>query len=266
MDHSSLKNSRLKQPKPLAADRSLFTLDQVSFWYSPSTPLFRNFNWQLRDGESWAILGPSGSGKTTLLYLLAGLRFPQEGAAMYQGQKIASPLPEVGLMLQDYGLLPWFSARKNIEIGMKIQGVPDKEARKTAQNWLNRLEIQHIGDQYPGQLSGGQRQRVALARLLSLNTRILLMDEPFSAVDELTRERLQKLLWQIQRDLHAASIIVTHNVEEAALLGDKIMIVTGYAPIEAITVLENPFAGELPLRSDPVFIQFCSQIRGILQL
>lgn len=250
---------------PATSDITL-ELDNVSFWYNTQEPLLRHFSWRLREGESWSILGPSGCGKTTLLYLLAGLRQPISGSVRFHGKEVDGPQQAVGLMLQDYGLLPWYTARQNIEIGLKIRRTPRDERQQIAEKWLKRLEIDQVADQYPGKLSGGQRQRVGLARLLALKTRILLLDEPLSAVDEMTRERLQKRLWNLQRDLKTTMVMVTHNVEEAALLSDNIMVITGYAPIEGYTVLKSPFNGTIPARNDPAFIDFCSQIREVLQL
>lgn len=244
----------------------LLSLEDVTFGYREEQPILRGVHWALRPGESWSILGPSGSGKTTLLYLLAGLRQAQQGRVTYEGRPVRRGERAIGLMLQAYGLLPWFSVRHNIEIGMKIHRHSRKERRDRAQHWLERLDIAGVADHYPGQLSGGQRQRVALARLLALETSVLLLDEPLSAVDELTRERLQKLLWELKRDLSATTVLVTHNVEEAVLLGDHIMVITGYDPIEDFHVMRNPFQGAMPARDDVDFIKFCRDVREVLQL
>jgi NitT/TauT family transport system ATP-binding protein len=261
---NNLKKINPTQSQPVA--NRLLALEHVSFGYSPSQPLLRQFNWELREGESWSILGPSGCGKTTLLYLLAGLRKPTSGKVRFNGGLVNGTNPQVGLMLQDYGLLPWYTAQQNVELGLRIRQIPRQQRQAAAAKWLNRLAIAEVADQYPNQLSGGQRQRVALARLLSLGTKVLLLDEPFSAVDEMTRERLQRLLLELRHDLQATTVLVTHSVEEAALLGDNIMIITGYAPIEAVTILPSPFAGTHPKRSDPHFMNFCSQIREVLEL
>jgi NitT/TauT family transport system ATP-binding protein len=260
----SSPNALKKKAEP--GNTPLITLDHITFTYSPSQPLLHDFSWQLEDGESWAILGPTGCGKTTLLYLLTGLRKPASGQIRLNGGSVNRSDHNVGLMLQDYGLLPWYTARQNVELGMKIRSVPRAERESSAIRWMERLEIAHVAGQYPSQLSGGQRQRVALARLLALDTRVLLLDEPFSAVDEITRERLQKLLWDIQRDVHTTTVLVTHSVEEAVLLADKLMIITDYSPIEMVTILDSPFDGEMPRRSDPQFSDFCTEIRSLLNI
>lgn len=264
--YSQTLNRLQKRQNPPVADKPLLAFDNVSFHYAPSQPLIAQFDWAVGDGQHWAILGPSGSGKTTLLYLLAGLRQAKAGQVLFDGQPIHAPRPEIGLMLQDYGLLPWYTARQNVDIGMKIRGFSRADRAEIARHWLAQLEVESIADRYPAQLSGGQRQRVALARLLALGTRVLLLDEPFSAVDELTRERLQKRLWQLSRQAEATSILVTHNVEEAALLADHIMIITDYAPIRRATIVPSPFGGRLPARDEPDFIRFCAHLREVLRL
>lgn len=247
-------------------DPALLTLDRVSFSYRADKPLIANLSWQIAPGSTWAVLGPSGSGKTTLLYLLAGLRLPTAGMVCFRGQPLDRTPPEVGLMLQNYGLLPWFTARENIEIGLRIRGVPREVRRNRTRAWLQRLQIDDVARQYPGQLSGGQGQRVGLARLLALETSVLLLDEPFSAVDELTRERLQRLLRQLRQDLGATLVLVTHSIEEAALLADNVLLITQDNPIRDPQVFVSPFAGgAAPSRDDPQFTRFCSALRKVLQ-
>ena len=241
-------------------------LEQVTFGYKPNQPIVRDFTWRIERGESWSILGPSGSGKSTLLYLLAGLRQPEAGRVCFRDRPLNGPNRDVGLVLQDYGLLPWFTAHDNIQLGLKIRGVPPGQARQIASEWLERLHIEHVGDQYPSQLSGGQRQRVALARALALQTRVVLLDEPFSSVDELTRERLQQLMWELKHELGLTTVLVTHSVEEAVILGNNLLIITEHAPITRGEVLRSPFNGERPNRGDPRFAAFCAEVRNALEL
>lgn len=244
----------------------MLAFEDVTFGYQAGKPLIRDFTWEIAEGDSWSILGPSGSGKTTLLYLMAGLRMPSSGRVCFRGERLTEPRRDIGLVLQDYGLLPWFTAAENIALGLKMRHVGQAERRRVVDQWLERLDLAHVAGNYPAQLSGGQRQRVALARVLALQTKALLMDEPFSSVDELTRERLQRLLYDLKKELHLTTVLVTHSVEEAALLGSRVMIVTDYAPIERVTVLKSPFNGERPERDDPRFTHFTAEIRKILQL
>lgn len=164
-------------------------------------------------------------------------------------------------MLQNYGLLPWFTARRNIEVGLAINGKSLAQREERSALWLARLGLEDLGGKYPAQLSGGQRQRVALARLLALGPRLLLLDEPLSAVDELARERLQRQLFTVSREAGRSTLLVTHNIEEAALLADRILLITQAAPIRSYELLETPFRGELTQRDDPEFIRFCQSIR-----
>ena len=242
-------------------------LSSVDFRYGSGPPLLAGLDWHISRGETWALLGPSGCGKTTLLYLLAGMRRPQRGAAHFNGQVIDRPRREIGLVLQDFGLLPWLSAAENVSLGMRLRGLPREERMARRDLWLERLGLVEVAAHFPGQLSGGQRQRVALARLLALQTEALLLDEPFASVDELTRERLQGTLGRLVAELGATQVLVTHSVEEAALLAERIALILEPAPIAQLTLLENPCwrgGGELPAREDPAYFAFCREIRRLL--
>lgn len=245
----------------------IISLNNVSFGYTPTQPIIQNFNWTVSQGETWSILGISGSGKTTLLYLIAGLRQIQEGKISLRDTIIDQPSHDVGLMLQTYGLLPWLTAERNVQLGLKIRGVPKAERYRIRAEWLERMQISHIAKRYPAQLSGGQRQRVALARVLALETDILLLDEPLSAVDELTRERLQKTLWEITKELQSTLLMVTHSVEEAALLTDNVLVFPDTTPVSHPQIIRSPFAGEaMPSREDMDFHRYCGVIRRALGL
>lgn len=244
----------------------MIAFDDVSFGYD-GAPLLERFSWTIGEGEAWSVLGASGIGKTTLLYLIAGLRRPMQGAVRFRGQPLAGPSHDVGLMLQDYGLLPWMTVRHNVELGLKIRGVSRPDRQRVAADWLARMGVDDAACRFPAQLSGGQRQRVALARVLALDTPVLLLDEPLSAVDEITRERLQKTLWGIRAELGSTLVLVTHSVEEAALLAENIMIFPDTPPLRDPLVLRRPFASDaMPARDDPDFQHFCAEIRKALRL
>lgn len=244
----------------------ILSLEGVTFGYA-RTPLLDNFTWHIERGETWSILGPSGSGKTTLLYLLAGLRRPQSGRITFKGQTVSKPNPDIGLMLQAYGLLPWLTAERNVQLGLKIRRVLKKERHRIRAEWMERMQISHVAGKYPAQLSGGQRQRVALARVLALETEVLLLDEPLSAVDELTRERLQKTLREITAELNSTLVLVTHSVEEAALLTQNVLIFPEEGALHKARVLHSPFSADRPpRRADPEFQAFCAEIRAELGL
>lgn len=254
----------------------MIILDNVTFAYPGQEPVYQGLKWQVNQGEAWAVLGPSGCGKTTLLYLLAGLRQPTAGTITIAGQPQTGPRPRTGLILQDYGLLPWATAEKNVMLGLKIrrfygpdgkhspedESSEDHEQRVTY--WLRRLNLLQHKDKYPAQLSGGQRQRVAIARTLALNPDLLLMDEPFSSLDAPTRESLQNLTFELRAEAHLTTIIVTHAIEEAAILGQRIMILHQPPNINLVTI-ENPGAGDPDYRHRPEYYAMIRQLREHLE-
>src|SRR5687767_12458216 len=214
----------------------MILLRNLAFAYAGGRPIFSGLDWSVETGEAWVILGPSGFGKSTLLYLLAGLRTPTSGEVRIEGQVITRPRPRTGLILQDFGLLPWATCEENVSLGLRIHGFygPDGkhapldrrpgDIEQTRDRWLARLGLESVRRQYPGQLSGGQRQRTAIARTLALNPDLLLMDEPFASLDAPTREGLQNLTLELQSEQQLTTTVVTHSIEEAAFLGRKILL------------------------------------------
>jgi NitT/TauT family transport system ATP-binding protein len=250
-------------------------LEAVTYTYPHQPPVFEEYSWQVERGESWAVLGPSGCGKTTLLYLLAGLRNPTGGVITVDGERLVRPRPQTGLILQDYGLLPWATVRQNAELGLRVRGFygPDgkhaprangSERPTGVDHWLERLGLAAFAAKYPGQLSGGQRQRTAIARTLALDPDLLLMDEPFSSLDAPTREGLQNLSVELQREQALTLIIITHAIEEAAFLGRKILLL-GAPPNRQAQVIENPPAGDPAYRGQPAYLDLCRELRGRME-
>ena len=237
----------------------MIALDGITFRYNQgSSAVFEEFSWEVGRGESWAVLGPSGCGKSTLLYLLAGLRFPESGRVVIDGQELTRPRPQTGLIIQDYGLLPWATVRQNVELGMRVRrfygpdgthapqsAAPDK---RDIDGWLEKLGLLPLADKYPRQISGGQRQRTAIARTLSLQPDLLLMDEPFSSLDAPTRQDLQNLTLGLWAEKALTMVIVTHLIEEALTLGKRILLL-GLPPNRNLVVIENPHA------HDPGFLE-----------
>jgi ABC-type nitrate/sulfonate/bicarbonate transport system ATPase subunit len=255
----------------------MIVLESVSFAYPEHDPVFVNLNWEVARGEAWAVLGPSGCGKTTLLYLLAGLRHPTSGVIRIDDQEQTGPRPRTGLILQDYGLLPWATAYKNVTLGLQIRRFygPDGKHTPSDENtadhdrrvdyWLQRLNLTSHANKYPAQLSGGQRQRVAIARTLALNPDLLLMDEPFSSLDAPTRESLQNLTFELRAEEDLTTIIVTHAIEEAAILGEKIMILNQPPNCQPVFI-KNPDAGQLDYRHRPAYYEMCTNLRQHLEV
>jgi NitT/TauT family transport system ATP-binding protein len=249
----------------------------LTFAYPHQPPLFEDFNWQVAPGEAWSIIGPSGCGKSTLLYLLAGLRHPTAGQIHLAGLPLMRPRPRTGLILQDYGLLPWATVAENAALGLRVRRFygPDgrhapsgerlvgEELDRRVDFWLRRLGIAALRDQYPAQISGGQRQRTAIARTLAMNPDLLLMDEPFSSLDALTREDLERLTLELWTEAGLASVVVTHNIEEAVYLGQKLLILR-QPPHRRPIVVENPGAGRLDYRGQASFQARCNEIRDLL--
>ena len=252
----------------------MIKLEALSFSYPAGQELFSGFEWEVERGESWAVLGPSGCGKTTLLYLLAGLNFASAGAVIIGGEKLVRPRPQTGLVLQDYGLLPWATVQENISLGVRIRqfyGPDGMHAPLSPLNvpdqgfWMKRLGLEGLEGKYPGSLSGGQRQRVAIARTLVLQPDLLLMDEPFSSLDAPTRLGLEELTLQLWQEQKFTFIVVTHVLSEAAFLGQRILVL-GKPPHSRGIVFTNPVFDQADERDSDAYRDLCRQLRACLEV
>ena len=207
----------------------MLTIEGVSKLFSTgngSTKALENINMTVHAGEFVSLVGPSGCGKSTLLNIIAGLEQASAGKVWKQGRLVTGAGPDRVLMFQEAALFPWLRVIENVEYPMKVAGTPKKERRERAGHFLKMVHLTRFMQSYPHELSGGMRQRVALARALATQTDILLMDEPFAALDSQTRWILHKELQQIWYATGKTIIFVTHNVEEAVLLADRVLVMS----------------------------------------
>jgi NitT/TauT family transport system ATP-binding protein len=218
---------------------------------------------ELADGEPVAVIGPSGCGKSTLLLALAGLVKLTAGTVSVAGEAVREPRLRSALILQDFGLLPWKTVTHNVALGLEIRGIAAAEQAQRVEKALARVGLTSFARAFPGELSGGMRQRVAVARALALEADLLLMDEPLSALDALTREDLQGLLLEIWRQRRHTAVLVTHSIEEAVFLGRRIVVLTE-RPARVAAVLANPEMGDPAYRNAPDFYRRCAEVRRLL--
>jgi NitT/TauT family transport system ATP-binding protein len=250
----------------------------ISFAYPAQPNLFSGFSLDISRGTSLAVIGPSGCGKSTLLYLLGGLLRAASGKIAIDGVLLQRPRPQTGLVLQDHGLLPWGTVWDNVNLGLKIRRFygPDgkhaplvsDDSADVANNdvvyWLKRLEIDGLRDKYPAQLSRGQRQRTAIARTLVLSPDLLLMDEPFSALDAAIRYDLQTTMIELHRERGMTSVTVTHDIEEALFMGEMILVMKAAADGD-VQMIENGFAGKAESRNTVEYKLLNDRLRRMLE-
>jgi len=220
-------------------------------------------NINIDTGDIYTFIGPSGCGKSTLLYVLSGILNDYQGTALIDGRKIDPAAQRIGLILQNYGLLPWKNVYQNIMLGRKIK--KDPQVLDEYSNYiLEQLGIDAFLDRYPHELSGGQQQRVAIARAFLLQPDLLLMDEPFSALDAISREGLQELFLKIWKQYNVTTIFITHSVDEALYLGSKIAVFSP-SPGSISEVLDNPCFQLDNLRFRDEYYGMSKKLRLILE-
>src|SRR4051812_13336178 len=203
----------------------------------------RNLTFDLRAGELACLVGPSGSGKTTLLKCISGLMAPTEGEVRLDGAVVAGPPKKMAVVFQEYGrsLFPWMRVRENVELPLKNQGVPKAERDRLVDEALEAVGLSHVPMSYPWQLSGGMQQRVAIARAVAYQPEVLLMDEPFAAVDAQTRADLEDLIRSVWKKLGVTVLFVTHDIDESVYLGERVIILSS-----SPTVIQEDLAIDLP--------------------
>jgi NitT/TauT family transport system ATP-binding protein len=233
-----------------------FAVESLSFGYEPGKPVFEDLRLDVRAGEFLVLIGPSGCGKTTLLNLLSGFVAPQRGQVTLAGARVRAGQPELGYVFQAPQLFAWLSALENVRFGLRMAGgLPVAEQRRRALDALARVGLADAAGRLPHELSGGMRQRVSLARSLVLQPRVLLMDEPFAALDAITRRELNDEVLRLRDELGQTVVFITHDIDEAVYLADRV-VVLGAAPAG----IDSELAIELPrprsqrgTRGDPRF-------------
>ena len=183
-------------------------------------------NFEVADGEFVCLLGPSGCGKTTILRLAAGLEAPNEGGLILDGKNIEGVNKECGFVFQEYALFPWRTVKENIEFGPEVKGMTTQERNRISKHYIDLVGLNGFENHYPNELSGGMKQRVGIARAYANNPKLLLMDEPFGALDAQTRNLMQSELLRIWEKEHISVLFVTHSVDEAVYLGDKVVVMS----------------------------------------
>jgi NitT/TauT family transport system ATP-binding protein len=199
----------------------------------------RDISFRVHRREFVCVIGPSGCGKSTLIRMLAGLDEPCSGRVLLDGRPVSGPGPDRGMVFQGYTLFPWLTVLKNVLFGLQMQGRSGASAEAEARQWLELVGLAKFADHYPNQLSGGMRQRVAIARALAPSPRVLLMDEPFGALDAQTRAQMQTHLLEIWRNVDVTILFITHDLDEAILLADRILVLKAH-PGEINEIIEVP--------------------------
>jgi ABC-type nitrate/sulfonate/bicarbonate transport system ATPase subunit len=240
--------------KLIPSDASSVLLQEVSVSYGMQQAVC-NLSLEIRGGAFVCLLGPSGCGKTTLLSVIAGFRSPSSGSVLVDGIAVHGPGADRGVVFQEYALFPWFTVEQNVQYGPRLRGVTKSELKEIADRFLGLVRLEGKKHQYPNQLSGGERQRVAIARALANRPKILLMDEPFGALDAMTREALQEELLRIWETDRRTCIFVTHSISEAAFLGDTIVVMKSH-PGRIHTILENIIPRPRQRTSDAYFAMY----------
>jgi NitT/TauT family transport system ATP-binding protein len=221
----------------------------------------KDINLEIPQGQFVCLLGPSGCGKSTLLNAVAGFALPSSGTIVADGKRVTGPGPERGMVFQEYALFPWMTVADNVAFGLEIKGAGRAEIDAVVDKLLGMLSLNDFRHRFPKDLSGGMRQRVAIARVLALDSPIMLMDEPFGALDALTRRNLQDELLRIWAELKKTIIFVTHSIEEAIYLADRIVVMT-YRP----GTVKRDLMVELPRMRDPASVEFNALKRELGQL
>lgn len=228
-------------------------------------PVLQDISLTIEQNDSVALLGPSGCGKTTLLHLMAGFLQPDGGQLYYKGKTLREPNPQTGVLFQSPTLFDWLTVEDNVAFGLKQAGLAKAERKARCSDFIRRVGLDGFEKAYPAQLSGGMQQRAALARILVLEPEVLLLDEPFGALDAMTRRNMHKLLIELRKDISVTTVFITHDVEEAVILAERVVILS-QRPTRIIKEVKVPFTPEESLDVDSHgFADIKRQIRTLLE-
>jgi NitT/TauT family transport system ATP-binding protein len=245
--------------------RPVIEIKKVSKTYKTQdgeVPSLQPLEFDVNEGEFLVVVGPSGCGKSTLLKLIAGLLPPSQGEIRVQDRVVTSPHRDVGIVFQSALLLPWRRVLENVMMPVEVKGLPVQEYRKRALDLIKMVGLDGFERKYPWQLSGGMQQRAAICRALVHDPKIVLMDEPFGALDAMTRERMNVELQRIQRETRKTVLLITHSIPEAVFLADRVMVMSARpGRIEAIYDVTLPRPRSLDMMADPRFVELTQVIR-----
>lgn len=227
--------------KLVAASRPMVEVNRVSKIYPGGVEALSAISVDFPEGQLTSLLGPSGCGKTTLLKIIAGLIPATSGEVKVDGRMVTGPGPERAFVFQDFALMPWANVMRNVAFGLELKGVAMSEREAVAEKYIGSVGLKGFERAFPHELSGGMRQRVGLARALAVNAKVLLMDEPFSAVDEQTRRKFQEDLLELIAREHKTFLFVTHSIEEAVYVSDRIVILSR-RPSQVTSIVEPAIA------------------------
>lgn len=258
-------NDALAQTSPDQTDNAV-SVSGVSKNYG-NVEALKNLSLDFPRGQLTSLLGPSGCGKTTLLKIIAGLLQPNEGTIEIDGKKVTGPGPDRAFVFQDFALLPWANVIRNVSFGLELRGVAASEREAIAEKYIKDVGLAGFEKAYPHELSGGMKQRVGLARALSVDAQVLLLDEPFSAVDEQNRRKFQEDMLELVRNENKTFIFVTHSIEEAVYVSNQIAILLPRPSRVSEIIRPSSFAGVEAenIRRSPEYLDIVDQIWSSLR-
>jgi NitT/TauT family transport system ATP-binding protein len=256
---------RLASPADIRVRPAKLRIEDVALRFAPRSgahvTALENISLEVGDNEFSVIVGPSGCGKTSLLRLVAGLIEPTEGAIWLDDRQVTGPGRDRGMVFQSYTLFPWLTVQQNVEFGLRVGGVPSAERREIAGRFIAQVGLDGFERHYPKQLSGGMMQRVALARALANDPAVLLMDEPFGALDSQTRSLMQELLLDIWQRASKTVLFITHDIDESILLGDRVHVMTARpGRIKEVVEIDLPRPRNVEMLTSEAFMELKRRI------